>query len=148
MPPEQRKMMEQAMKRAGGTMPQGPQTAPAAPATVRATGRNRQINGMNASEYEVSGGGITGRAWLTKERPEIDRVFDKLAQLSKPMEKLTGTDQISAQLADKGLPLLVQTLQGNDYGTNELIGIEEGHVDASAVQIPPGYTATQLPETP
>jgi len=103
---------------------------------------------MKASEYEVSSGDITGRAWLTNERPEIDRVFDQLAQLSKPMEKLTGTDQISAQLADKGLPLLVQTLHGNDYSTNELIGIDEGRIDDSVVQIPPGYTAGKLPGAP
>jgi len=145
MPPEQRKMMEQAMKRAGGGMGQMPGAAPPAPTTVRPTGKSRRINGMNATEYEAQTGNLTARAWLTKDRPDIDRVFKQFMELSKPMEKLTGTDQMSAQLAEKGMPLLVQTLQGDTYGINELVGIEEGSVDASLVQVPAGYTLNRVP---
>ena len=88
---------------------------------------------------------LAGRFAYAVELSKQKAARSQLAELSNPMEKLTGTAEMSAKLSEKGTPVLVQSLHRGMYSINELMAIAEGAVEASAVQVPAGYTLKQLP---
>jgi hypothetical protein len=167
MPPEQRQMVEQMMRKnmAGGA-PGGAAPSPEAcrePKTeVRSTGQTARIAGFQAVRYDVlEDGKFTQELWVSKDITawrEIDpRKMERFSQeMTKALEALPGCGRDRARrggadpsdpawkLASEGYP--VRTVQ-HDRGEGtvlEVVKAESRSVPASEFQPPAGFTRQTL----
>jgi hypothetical protein len=139
MPPEQRKQVEAMLKNMGPA--EG--APPAPPIAARALDRTQTINGRAVSAYEAVDGDTTVIGWVTKDRPGLDKT---LREVSDRMEEMTPKsmrrETVRDVLQDKGLPVLVQTLQGGRYRIEEVVAVEEKPVPADLFALPKDYAKT------
>ncbi len=139
MPPDQRTQMEAMMKNMGP--PDG--EAKAAPITTKSLDRSQTINGMKATAYEAVDGDATVIGWVTQDRPGLDKT---LREVSERMEQMTPAsmrkETVRKVLQDKGLPVLVQTLQGGRYRIEEVLAVEEKPVPAELFVVPADFART------
>jgi Domain of unknown function (DUF4412) len=137
LPPEQRKQMEVMMK----NLPGAPGSTPPKP-QVRALGKTQTINGMSATAYEIRSGGETAIGWVTQDHPDVQRAFESLRAGEEKMMSRTAGHSIQAALGEKGLPVRVQKVDGNDYHVEELVGIESSPMAADLFAVPAGFQKT------
>jgi len=137
LPPEQRKQVEAMMK----GMPGGSGAAPKV--DLRPLGTTETINGMSATAFEVRNGGEQSVGWVTQEHKDLMQAFKALQE---SQEKMTpghhGQKSDRLLLAERGLPVRVQTLDGGQYRVEDVLDVKKQAVPADLFTIPAGFEKT------
>lgn len=155
LPPEQRKQVEEMMRR---QMPQtggGAQACPERKREVRRTGQQATIAGYPAVRYEVlADGQVETEVWMAPGIP-LARELDvrKLEQFSNAMARMVpgcgpgrpgaGSDP-GWRLAAEGYP--VRTVHRESGSTVEVVKAESRAVPAAELQPPAGFARKTLKE--
>lgn len=141
LPPEQRAQAEEMLK----NMPAEPaaNAPPPAPIALTALDRTLTINGMPATAYEASEHGATVIGWVTQAQPKLAAALRAVAER---MEQMTPANMrkasVRASLQQKGLPVMVQTLEPTRYRIEEVLAVDQKPVPADLLAVPKGYTRT------
>jgi hypothetical protein len=140
MPPEQRAQVEAMLK---NLKPPSDGSAPPK-IDLKPLGKSEQVNGMQASAFEVDSGDTTMIGWITQEQPDLAK---SLRTVQERMQKLTpanmrGRETARTAFGEKGFPVRVQTLDGQHYRVEEVIAVEAGAVPADSFAPPSDFAKT------
>lgn len=140
LPPEQRQQVEAMLKNMKG--PGGDQPAPKI--DLQPLGKTKTVNGAKASAFQVKTGDTTTVGWITEDQPDLAKA---LRTVQERMQKLTpaslrGRESARTALSDKGLPVMVQTLDPQHYRVEEVVTVEPGAVSGDLFTVPKEYAKT------
>jgi hypothetical protein len=138
LPPEQRKHMEAMMKELPG-MSGAKDAAPKI--DLRPLGQPRAINGFQTTGYEVQWQDETTRGWVTRDLPELSKIYKTSQENMKKMLPTGATDPRSA-LGEQGLPVLVQTVGPERFRVEELVAVEKKPVPENLFDVPADFKKT------
>jgi hypothetical protein len=152
MPAEQRAQMEKMMagKMKGMTPPKQ---------TVKPMGQKKTINGFECAGYTVSGGAGETEVWAADPKAlKLDAAdmtaFKDFAEFMK--SSFPGMERIADLAKDfdhpregqvPGFPVLTirKDKSGKEDFRSELMKLTRGSVEASAFELPAGFTKTEMP---
>lgn len=118
-----------------------------ADATVRSLGEKRVINGMACEAYRVEWDGVVAQAWTTRALGDLAEAFKQFEERMAVLEVIdpeADEPEIITLLADKGFPVLEQTLvrgrfEGPQYEVSEIVSVERRRLSSDLFEIPDGY---------
>lgn len=139
LPPEQRQQMEAMMKGMHGGMPGAPAEAPKV--EVHPLGKSQTVDGMQAAGYEARQGTQTAEAWVTQDYKELQHTFHAMQENMRKMApgRRAGEKDIRAALAEYGLPVRVQALDGKQYRVEDLVEVQKKSVADDLFAVPAGF---------
>jgi len=136
LPPERRAALDAAVNK--------PATGAGAAAAIplRDTGKVQTIAAMKCRGYESKTADETVLGWVSTGAGDASlaaafRSFAAAEQTIRP-----GPKNARMLLAEKGLPVRVQTLSPRGYQIDEIVRVEEKAVPEESFKIPPGYLRT------
>jgi hypothetical protein len=140
LPPEQRAQVEAMLKSIKGAE----QGGAADKVTAAPTGKTQTVNGMQAAGFEVKTGDETMVGWVTQEYPDLAKM---LRTVQERMEKMTppsmrGRQSARTSLTEKGLPVMVQTLDPAHYRVEEVVTVDKKPVSADLFVVPQEFAKT------
>jgi hypothetical protein len=139
LPPDQRKQAEEMLK----NMQTTDGDAPPPPVQLTPLDKTQTINGMQSSAFEAKDGDATVVGWVTQDQPDLAKA---LLDVSTRMEQMTPPNMrkptVRTAFQNKGFPVLVQTVEGDRYRTEEVVKIEKKPVSADLFVIPTDYAKT------
>ncbi|MGH7789447.1 MAG: DUF4412 domain-containing protein [Candidatus Binatia bacterium] len=141
LPPEQRKQVEAMLKNMKGV---GSGDEPAPQVEIKALDKTQTVNGMPATAFEAKTGDETIVGWITQEQPELSQA---LRTVQQKMEKMTpaalrGRQAARNALSAKGFPVMVQTLDPQNYRVEEVLDVEAKPVSADQFTVPKDFART------
>jgi hypothetical protein len=138
LPPEQRQQMEAMMKGIHG-MPGAPAEAPKV--EVHPLGKSQTVDGMQTTGYEARQGTETAEAWVTQDYKELQHTFHAMQENMRKMApgRKPGEKDIRAALAEYGLPVRVQALDGRQYRVEDLVEVQKKGVADDLFAVPAGF---------
>jgi hypothetical protein len=98
---------------------------------ARPLGKMQTVNGMSATGYEVLIEGSTALGWVTQEHRNLISIFKSMQESQK--------NTIPVLLAEHGLPVLVQEVNGGRYHVEEITAIEERLLPADMFSLPADF---------
>jgi len=118
--------------------------APASAVRFAPLGRSETINGFRASGFEGRSGDETVRGWTMEDRPELKQLFERVERYrAEVLQKSRGADaRLQQALAEKGVPVRVQTLDARAYSWEDLIEVRQEALADDLFKVPAGYTRT------
>lgn len=134
LPPERRAALEAAV---GKT----PAVAGEVEVRLRDTGRDAKIAGLKCRGYEAKSAGETVVGWVSSEQADLAAAFRSFAAAEQAIRP--GPKNARMLLAEKGLPVRVQSLNAHGYQVDEIIQIESKTVPSERFEVPRGYMKTE-----
>jgi hypothetical protein len=140
LPPEQRKQVEAMMK----NLKKPSADPPVAKINLVDLDRERTVNGMEAEGFQVKAGDNVLVGWITEDHPGL---AEALRTVQKRMQKMTpanlrGGETARAAFLDKGLPVMVQSVDPKNYRIEEIVSVAPGAIDAALFALPADYAKT------
>lgn len=132
LPPEKRAQVEEAFKKVPGAQQAEPR--------IRPLERSENIGGYKSNAFEVKTPSETVVGWITQDAKDLAKAFLTFASAEQSIRP--GPKNARMLLAEKGLPMRMQTLTAGGYQLDEIIKIEPKSVGAEQFKIPPGYIKT------
>jgi hypothetical protein len=133
-----------AEKPAGPGPTAAPSAAPSAP-QMRNLESFAIVNDEPSHYYELVDGPSVSRAWLTEKEPDVLAAF---RAATKSTQAPGAPPSAIARFAEVGLPMRVQTLNGDRYEQMELAEIRAEPVPDELMQVPKGFTKLDPNSTP
>jgi hypothetical protein len=133
LPPEQRQQAEAMLKQIPG-MSGTPEPQP----KVQPFGEPRKINGFQTSGYKVRVGDEETHGWVTRDEPDLARLYQAAQQNLQKMLP-AGSRDPRTEIGQQGLPVLVQTLGPEQLRIEELLAVEKKSVPADLFTVPAGF---------
>ncbi len=134
LPPEKRAQVEEAFKKIPGASAKQPEPR------VRPLERSENIGGYKSNAFEVKSESETVVGWITQDAKDLAKAFLTFASAEQSIRP--GPKNARMLLAEKGLPMRMQTLTAGGYQLDEITKIEPKAVSADQFKIPPGYIKT------
>jgi hypothetical protein len=141
LPPDQQQQVAAMMK----NLKQASPDEPPPNVSLKPLDKTETINGMQASAFEVVGQGDAKMVgWVTSAQPELAAALRTVQQRMQKMTpaNLRGRESGRTALSEKGLPVRVQSLEGDRYRVEEVVAVEPGTVKADLFTVPAEYTKT------
>lgn len=140
LPPDQQRQVEAMMK----NLKKPSQEEPVEKVNLSKLDQPRTINGMEADGFEVKSGESTIVGWITDDQPDLAAA---LRTVQQRMQKMTPANMRSRETArtaflDKGLPVMVQSLDQKSYRIEEIVSVQPGAIDPKLFALPEGYART------
>ena len=108
-------------------------------------GKTQTINGMQTNAFAVRGGKDTIVGWVSPGHAEVLEVFKKMERSRAQLGSRSGP-QPKSVLAQKGLPVRVQTLDDHQYILDDLVLIEEKPISDDLFAVPANFAKTTARE--
>jgi len=134
LPADKRAQVEDLMKKEAAAKGQtsGPR--------LRPLEKSENINGYKSAAFEVKSDSETVVGWITQDAKDLATAFLTFAAAEQSIRP--GPKNARMLLAEKGLPMRMQTLTAGGYQLDEIIKIEPKTISADLFKIPPGFVKT------
>ena len=107
-------------------------------------GETRNINGMNASAYDVETDEGTTRVWVSNDNRAVVASFRRFSDAMASMSM--GEVDASLVVADHGFPVLVQKMGYDTYEIEEVWTVNPQSIDDAVFAAPAGFRKMTMAE--
>jgi hypothetical protein len=104
------------------------------------------VNDAPSAEFEMRDGSVVSRAWVTQAHPELLAAFRAATKSQQSLRERQPTPM--ERFAEAGLPMRVQTINGDRYEQIELVEITSQALPDDLFQVPSGFTKVDPKATP
>lgn len=105
---------------------------------VTETGVSRTINGMLTTAFDVSSADGETKGWVTRDHPALAESMSTFIEAMNAMSMDEPRDPWSVVLAERGLPVLTQTVEWDMFTVEEITSVEQRAVSVEAFSVPDG----------